>query len=230
MSAQKEGPTNDSAAGLCAARQIEMSSGTPTDNAIRLRRPLTSSLRVVAGDDGFKSPRTRRKPLDFSSGFHGCGGARQRAADGWSSGVVAGKQRFKSRPRNRMGRSRRWPYKWKGPPGLPRRPLWLRGGDLNPRPLGYEPNELPDCSTPRQRTCRRHVQQENRTTHTLRGQTDDVILGIGAERVGVCQRGGCGDGTSRMMNNFSPGLIRPSSRRASSSMAAGSCCRRRTCS
>ncbi len=24
------------------------------------------------------------------------------------------------------------------------------GGDLNPRPLGYEPNELPDCSTPRQ--------------------------------------------------------------------------------
>ena len=27
--------------------------------------------------------------------------------------------------------------------------IWLRGGDLNPRPLGYEPNELPDCSTPR---------------------------------------------------------------------------------
>ena len=25
------------------------------------------------------------------------------------------------------------------------------GGDLNPRPLGYEPNELPDCSTPRHR-------------------------------------------------------------------------------
>ena len=34
---------------------------------------------------------------------------------------------------------------------------WLRGRDLNPRPLGYEPNELPDCSTPRQwcRTRRR---------------------------------------------------------------------------
>ena len=26
---------------------------------------------------------------------------------------------------------------------------WLRGLDLNQRPLGYEPNELPGCSTPR---------------------------------------------------------------------------------
>ena len=27
--------------------------------------------------------------------------------------------------------------------------IWLRGTDLNRRPSGYEPDELPDCSTPR---------------------------------------------------------------------------------
>src|SRR6202142_1538398 len=28
---------------------------------------------------------------------------------------------------------------------------WLRGPDLNRRPSGYEPDELPGCSTPRQK-------------------------------------------------------------------------------
>ena len=32
---------------------------------------------------------------------------------------------------------------------------WLRGLDLNQRPSGYEPDELPGCSTPRHLRVRR---------------------------------------------------------------------------
>ena len=37
---------------------------------------------------------------------------------------------------------------------------WLRGVDLNHRPLGYEPNELPDCSTPQFDDSNRLVQRQ----------------------------------------------------------------------
>jgi hypothetical protein len=36
-----------------------------------------------------------------------------------------------------------------GKPLLHKQIIWLRGLDLNQRPSGYEPDELPGCSTPR---------------------------------------------------------------------------------
>ena len=40
-------------------------------------------------------------------------------------------------------------YKWVFCYQTIRTGFWLRGQDLNLRPLGYEPNELPGCSTAR---------------------------------------------------------------------------------
>src|SRR5512143_1220458 len=76
---------------------------------------------------------------------------------------------------------------------------WLRGGDLNPRPLGYEPNELPDCSTPRHGTSAR----VERTVAVVRVNRTPQCSTRTAERKGpgVSYAGSAPTGTSSEMCN-----------------------------
>ena len=66
----------------------------------------------------------------------------------------------------------------------------LRGQDLNLRPSGYEPDELPDCSTPRQYKVFPELSKTAWQRPTLTGTC--VPTTIGAEKLNFRVRTGTG--------------------------------------
>src|SRR5438093_13630480 len=71
-----------------------------------------------------------------------------RSTSGLSSNLIVMEDRFAGNPRRSGAAAARAEQRNGGRLASVSLP-WERGRDLNPRPSGYEPDELPDCSTPR---------------------------------------------------------------------------------
>src|SRR5438105_6645473 len=59
---------------------------------------------------------------------------------------------------------------------------WLRGRDLNPRPSGYEPDELPGCSTPRSKKSQYRDHSPRRKRFSQIRRKPDYRLGRGLDK------------------------------------------------
>src|SRR5580698_1887051 len=80
---------------------------------------------------------------------------------------------------------------------------WLRGLDLNQRPLGYEPNELPDCSTPHLDSSN-HSGQGQTTRLRMRRHKDPGRFAL-ARATGKALAGEGNDFIALLPNKFKPG-------------------------
>ena len=141
--------------GRCGRRSTRHGSTRP----IRRSSPATSTRirahRAVDGAAAATSPRRRVAMLDLFLGSVAAVPDRRSLRRTGPSGARADARRHGPRPRLTAGPAVRPRGTRRGPSRVTRKgPLtwdsrWWRGQDLNLRPSGYEPDELPDCSTPR---------------------------------------------------------------------------------
>ncbi len=92
----------------------------------------------------------KAKPQGWCLSINGCRSLARRHRTATEQIAEDNRWTGETSPFSRFPKELRTRTSMKKPPcGRLRYDSWLRGKDLNLRPLGYEPNELPDCSTPR---------------------------------------------------------------------------------